>query len=143
MALLAQAWPVAVVMSAYAKSRIMPPDRQKNWPSPKSYPGAALTFSNEHIHTQRTYGDEMAIVHIVERLNSFLDTTFEIDAARTGLVETKGHFLRAMAGERAMPCARRLCRFTVFVMSVSMLISFVAGSAADNAAYAAFHPLRV
>ena len=76
----------------------------------------------------------MTIVHIVERLNSFLDTTFEIDAARTGLVETKGHFLRAMAGERAMPCARRLCRFTVFVMSVSMLISFVAGSAADNAA---------
>lgn len=85
----------------------------------------------------------MAIAHVVERLNGVLDATLKIDAARVGLVEAKRHFLRAIAGERAMPCARRLCRFTVFVMSVSMLISFVAGSAADNAAYAAFHPLRV
>ena len=105
MALLAQAWPVAVVMSAYAKSRIMPPDRQKNWPSPKSYPGAALTFSIEHIHTQRAYGDEMAIAHVVECLNGVLDAALEIDAARVGFVETKRHFLRAIAGERAALCA--------------------------------------
>ena len=43
----------------------------------------------------------MAVAHVVERLNGFLDAALEIDAARVGLVEAKGHFLRAIAGERA------------------------------------------
>ena len=64
-------------------------------------------FGGEHIHAQRAAGDEMAIAHVVERLNGFLDAALEIDAARVGFVEAEGHFLRAIAGERAALCAGR------------------------------------
>ena len=64
-------------------------------------------FGGEHIHAQRAAGDEMAVAHVVERLNGFLDAALEIDAARVGFVEAEGHFLRAIAGERAALCAGR------------------------------------
>ncbi len=53
----------------------------------------------------------MAIAHVVECLNGVLDAALEIDAARIRFIETKRHFLRAIAGECAALCAGRAVSF--------------------------------
>ena len=53
--------------------------------------------TSERIAEISRRGYEMAVAHVVERLNGFLDTALEIDAARVGLFKAEVHFLLAIS----------------------------------------------